>query len=140
VADPKFRQVVPMRFFNLTLTSAEAAAYCADYLEEKSPRAESARILMRSVALIARITTELDELRRSENSPSLWKLHAGSLLALQQVAQTLATTGSRAIARVADEERTSDAESVKTSLQKLQDRCDLMVTALGERESETLQT
>ena len=33
VADPKFRQVVPMRFFNLTLTPAEADAYCADYLE-----------------------------------------------------------------------------------------------------------
>ena len=39
VADPKFRQVVPMRFFNLTLTPAEADAYCADYLEEKSLRA-----------------------------------------------------------------------------------------------------
>ena len=38
VADPKFRQVVPMRFFNLTLTPAEADACSADYLEEKSPR------------------------------------------------------------------------------------------------------
>ncbi len=139
VADPRFRQVVPMRFFNLTLTSAEAAAYCADYLEEKSPRAETARILMRCVALIARITTELDELQQSENSPSLWKLHAGSLLALQEVARTLAAGGSRAIARAADEQRTSDAEAVKISLQKLQDRCDLMVSALGEREAETLE-
>ena len=36
VADPKFRQIVPMRFFNLTLTPAEAEACSADYLEEKS--------------------------------------------------------------------------------------------------------
>jgi hypothetical protein len=33
VADPKFRQVVPMRFFNLTLTPAEADACSADYLD-----------------------------------------------------------------------------------------------------------
>ena len=34
VADPKYRQIVPMRFFNLTLTAAEADAYSAAYLEE----------------------------------------------------------------------------------------------------------
>src|SRR5207244_11703275 len=56
VADPKFRQVVPMRFFNLMLTLAEADAYCADYVHEKSVRAEVARVLLRSVAVIARIT------------------------------------------------------------------------------------
>lgn len=37
VADPKYRQVVPMRFFNLTLTVAEADAYSAPFLEEKAP-------------------------------------------------------------------------------------------------------
>src|SRR5437763_5634683 len=36
VADPKYRQVVPMRFFNLTLTKPEAEAYNASFLEEKS--------------------------------------------------------------------------------------------------------
>src|SRR5260370_4518644 len=82
VAAPKFRTVVPMRFFNLTLTAAEADAYCADYLEEKSLRAGVARVLLRIVAVIARMTTELEELKRVENSASLWKLHADSLLAL----------------------------------------------------------
>src|SRR5204862_21177 len=80
VADPKFRQIVPMRFFNLTLTPAEADAYCADYVHEKSVRAEFARVLLRSVAVIARITTELEELKRCENSVSLWKQKIQPLL------------------------------------------------------------
>ena len=46
VADPKYRQIVPMRFFNLTLTTAEADAYNAGFLEEKSPRADVARSLI----------------------------------------------------------------------------------------------
>ncbi len=36
VADPKFRQIVPMRYFNLMLSPAEVEAYTADYLEEAS--------------------------------------------------------------------------------------------------------
>ena len=43
VADPKYRQIVPMRFFNLTLTVQEADSYSAAYLEEKSLRADVAR-------------------------------------------------------------------------------------------------
>ena len=95
VADPKFRQVVPMRFFNLTLTPAEADACSADYLEEKSPRGSVARVLLRIVAVVARMTTELEELKRAENSPSLWKLHADSLVALLEVASALSENAAR---------------------------------------------
>ena len=35
VADPKYRQVVPMRFFNLTLSTPEADAYSASYTRRK---------------------------------------------------------------------------------------------------------
>src|SRR5206468_12060570 len=63
-ASPKLREIVPMRFFTLLLTSAEADAYCADYLEEDSFRAENARILVRVVAIVARISTETEELKR----------------------------------------------------------------------------
>src|SRR6516164_4305977 len=66
VADPKYRQIVPMRFFNLTLTPAEADAYSASFLEEKSPRADVARTLIRLVSVSARIRTELEELKRSQ--------------------------------------------------------------------------
>src|ERR1700677_2417514 len=54
VADPKYRQIVPMRFFNLTLTTPEAEAYNAGFLEEKSPRADVARTLLRLVSCVAR--------------------------------------------------------------------------------------
>ncbi len=139
VADPKFRQVVPMRFFNLTLTPAEAEAYCADYLEEKSQRAEVARVLLRSVAVIARMSTELEELKWSQNSHSLWKLHADSLVALLEVARALTASGSRVIAQAANEQRTADEEAVNISLQKLHDRCDLIAGAVAERETAILE-
>src|SRR5207245_5204460 len=113
VADPKFRQVVPMRFFNLTLTPAEADAYCADYLEEKSLRGTVARVLLRIVAVVARMTTELEELKRAENSASLWKLHADSLLALLEVARALAENAARVMALADQQGNTAEAESVK---------------------------
>ena len=76
VADPKYRQVVPMRFFNLTLTTPEADAYGAPYLEEKSLRADVARTLIRMVSISARISTELEELKRSHESVQKLRNHA----------------------------------------------------------------
>ena len=46
--------------------------------------------VLRIVAVVARMTTEMEELKRAENSPSLWKLHADSLVALLEVADALA--------------------------------------------------
>lgn len=139
VADPKFRQVVPMRFFNLTLTPAEADAYCADYLQETNLRAEVARTLLRIVAMIARMTTELEDLKRSENSPSLWKLHADLLVVLLEVSQSLAGAALRVVAQASDEGKLEEAESVRRSLQKLRDRCDAVAAILSQSESETVE-
>jgi hypothetical protein len=136
VADPKFRQVVPMRFFNLTLSPAEADACSADYLEEKSQRGNVARVLLRIVAVVARISTELEELKRAENSPSLWKLHADSLLALLEVANTLSENSARAMADASDQGNTADEETIKTSLQRLRQRYELSVTTLAQAGSE----
>jgi hypothetical protein len=130
VADPKFRQIVPMRFFNLALTPAEVEAYCADYLEEKSLRAGTARALLRLVAVFARITTELEELKRSENSTSLWKLHADSLIVLLEVARTLSEQSERLIALANQHNGTEFAEAIQTSLGKLRDRSEKAVRVL----------
>jgi len=130
VADPKYRQVVPMRFFNLTLTKAEAEAYNASFLEEKSPRAEIARILIRLVSCVARVNTELEELKRSQSMSSLWKLHADALVVLLDIASTT-TEEAGSVAKVAE---SSDAESAKTiheTVQKLRNRSDLAVKALA---------
>lgn len=121
VADPKFRQVVPMRFFNLILTPAEADAYCADYLEEKSVRAGVARTLLRLVAVVGRMTTELEELRRSENSPSLWKLHADSLAVLLQIECTVSESAERVLALARKHGAGGEIEALQLSLKKLHD-------------------
>ena len=43
------------------------------------------------------MTTELEEIKRAENSPSLWKLHADSLVTLMEVAATLSESASRVV-------------------------------------------
>jgi hypothetical protein len=121
VADPKFRQVVPMRFFNLTLTPAEADAYCADYLEEKSLRAGVARVLLRLVAVNARLITELEELKRAYNSPSLWKLHADSLVALLEIGGNASENAARVCALASQRGHRVQVEEIQTSLNKLRD-------------------
>ena len=130
VADPKYRQVVPMRFFNLTLTKAEAEAYGASFLEEKSPRADVARSLIRLVSCVARVNTELEELKRSQSMSSLWKLHADALVVLLDIASTTTEEAGS----VAQGPASSDAASVKAiheTVQKLRDRSDLAVKALA---------
>jgi hypothetical protein len=130
VADPKFRQVVPMRFFNLTLTPAEADAYCADYLEEKSLRAGVARVLLRLVAVTARIITELEELKRANNSPSLWKLHADSLVTLLEIASKARENSERVCTLASQRGHRQQVEEVQTSLKKLSDYDGIAVATL----------
>ena len=130
VADPKFRQVVPMRFFNLTLTPAEADAYCADYLEEKSLRAGVARVLLRLVAVTARLITELEELKRANNSPSLWKLHADSLVTLLEIARNANENAERVGTLASQRSQRQQVEEIQTSLKKLQDYTSIAVTTL----------
>lgn len=131
VADPKFRQIVPMRFFNLALTSAEADAYCADYLEEKSLRAGIARVLLRLVAVTARITTELEELKRAENSPSLWKLHAESLIALLELSRGTHENSGRVLSLAHQHGGKDQVVAVQESTQKLADCSSLATKTLN---------
>jgi hypothetical protein len=122
VADPKFRQIVPMRYFNLMLSPAEVEAYTADYLEQASPRADSARMLLRLVAVTARLTTETEELKRSRNSPSVWKLHADSLVVLIDLAKVLAEAVERlAVIPGQKAEAQSHSEHLRISLEKLRE-------------------
>jgi hypothetical protein len=130
VADPKYRQVVPMRFFNLTLTTPEAEAYNASFLEEKSPRADVARSLIRLVSCIARVNTELEELKRSQSMSSLWKLHADALVVLLEIASTTAEEA-EAVAKTAANSDAASAKAIAETVQKLRDRSDLAVKALA---------
>jgi hypothetical protein len=131
VADPKFRQVVPMRFFNLNLTPAEVEAYCADYLEEKSLRAEVGQALLRSVAVRARIQTELEELKRCQPATSLWKLRADALMVLLEVARSMHEAGGKVVVHAQDGGDTAHADAVRSSMQKLRERAEFVVKTLA---------
>ena len=131
VADPKFRQIVPMRFFNLALTPAEADSYCADYLEEKSLRSGVARVLLRLVAIGARITTELEELKRCQNSASLWKMHADSLIVLLEIARSVGESAARVSTLASQQNQAAFADAIRASLQKLKDCSDLATKTLS---------
>jgi hypothetical protein len=131
VADPKFRQVVPMRFFNLNLSTAEVEAYCADYLEEKSLRADVARALLRSVAVIGRIQTELEELKRCKPETSLWKLRADALVVLLEVARSSYEAGGQVLTRAQQSGEPAVADAVQTSMRKLRERAEFVVKTLS---------
>lgn len=131
VADPKYRQVVPMRFFNLTLTTAEADAYSAAFLEEKSLRAAVASTLIRLVSISARISTELEELKRSQKMSSLWKLHADAVVVLIDMASTC-TEESGSVAKQAEQGGAGvAARSIHESVAKLRNRSDAAVKTLA---------
>ena len=131
VADPKYRQVVPMRFFNLTLTATEADAYGAAFLEEKSLRADIARTLIRMVSVSARISTELEELKRSQKMSSLWKLHADSVVVLLDMASS-ATEEAGSVAKSAEQGGSGPAaRSIHDSVKKLRNQADIAVKTLA---------
>ncbi|HZQ95059.1 MAG TPA: hypothetical protein VFA67_08615 [Candidatus Sulfotelmatobacter sp.] len=131
VADPKYRQIVPMRFFNLTLTTAEADAYGAAFLEEKSLRADVARTLIRMVSISARISTELEELKRSQKMSSVWKLHADSIVVLLDMANS-STEDAGSTARQAEQSgSTPAAKSIHESVAKLRRQSDVAVKTLA---------
>jgi hypothetical protein len=131
VADPKYRQVVPMRFFNLMLTPAEADAYSAAFLEEKSLRAEVARILIRLVSISARIRTELEELKRSQKMSSIWKLHADSIVVLLDMAGTTAEEAG-SVAKSAEQGGSGPAaRSIHESAKKLRQQADIAASTFA---------
>jgi hypothetical protein len=131
VADPKYRQVVPMRFFNLTLTTPEADAYGAPFLEEKSLRADVARTLIRMVSVSGRISTELEELKRSSKMSSLWKLHADAVVVLLDMASS-STEDAGSVAKMAEQSGSGTAaRTVHESVQKLRNQADIAVKTLA---------
>jgi hypothetical protein len=133
-AEAKSRQVVPMRSFNLTLSPVEADACGAEYWDEKSFRGEYARALSRIVALIARMSTELEELRQKQNSAHLWRPHASSMRflldasgnAFDQSTPVLTVAGQRGL--------NEKINAMKESLQKLRIRVEAAEQMLKELE------
>jgi hypothetical protein len=118
VADARFRHVVPMRYFNLILTPVEVAAFCADDRDEKNLQASVTHALLRMVTVGARMTTELEELRRTQNSPSLWRLHADALVVLLEIERSVQENVKRVLVSV-ETEGGAQTEAIQASRKKL---------------------
>ncbi|HET7209347.1 MAG TPA: hypothetical protein VFI95_22415 [Terriglobales bacterium] len=130
-ANPKLREIVPMTSSNLILTAAEADAYCADYLDEDSLRADHARVLVRVVAIVARLSTEIGELKRKRLTPSA-KPHADALLLLLAAAKTAQENAQLVLDSAAEQSLAEKVITLNASLQKLRERCELADKALAE--------
>lgn len=130
-ANSKLREIVPMTSFNLILTSAEADAFCADYLEEDSFRADHARILVRMVAIVARMSTETEELKRKRRTPMAGP-HRDSLMLLLAASRTAKENADLVLDMAGQRGLTEKVITLNASLQKLRERAELAEKALAE--------
>jgi len=130
-ANPKLREIVPMTSSNLILTAAEADAYCADYLQEDSLRAEHGRVLVRVVAIVARMSTEISELKR-KGLTTAGRPHADALLLLLAAAKTAEENARLVLDTAAEQGQMEKVITLNASLQKVRERCELAEKALGE--------
>jgi hypothetical protein len=113
------------------LTTPEADAYGASFLEEKSLRADMARTLIRMVSISARISTELEELKRSQKMSSLWKLHADAVVVLLDMAST-STEDAGSVAKTSEQSGSGTAaRAIHESVGKLRNQADLAVKTLA---------
>jgi hypothetical protein len=122
VADPKFCQIVPMRYFNLMLSPTEVDAYTADYLQQASPHADAARMTLRIVAMTARMITEMEELKRSARASAIWKVHADSLAVLLHLAKQIPEAVAHLTAPSDSRSTLQSSSSLFSSLEKLRAR------------------
>ena len=130
-ANPKLREIVPMTSFNLILTGAEADAFCADYLEEDSFRADHARILVRVVTIVARMSTEIEELKRKRLTPAA-RPHADGLMILLAAGKTTQENADLVLASAGGPGQREKVITLNASLQKLEERSELAEKALGD--------
>ena len=130
-ANPKLREIVPMTSSNLILTAAEADAYCADYLQEDSLRADHGRVLVRVVAIVARLSTEISELKRERFGASS-RPHSDSLKLLLAASKTAQENAQLVLSDATAEGLMEKVITLNASLQKLRERCELAEKALDE--------
>ena len=80
-------------------------------------------MVLRMVAVTARITTELEELKRAPHSSTVWKLHADSLVVLLDLAKRIPEAVERlASAPSQSTDQQESNESLRVSLEKLRAR------------------
>jgi hypothetical protein len=120
-----------MKFGNFVLAPAEADAYAAQFYLEKSFRGDNARILVRMVAVMARIQAEIEEFKLRQDSAHLWRPHADALLLLQQAA-TMANQSASATLDLANQRGLAEKARIITATQeRLRNRLDQIQQTLA---------
>ncbi len=83
------------------------------------------------VSISARISTELEELKRSQKMSSLWKLHADAVVVLLDMAST-STEDAGSVAKTAEQSGAgAAARAIHESVQKLRNQADVAVKTLA---------
>jgi hypothetical protein len=79
------------------------------------------------------MTTELEELKRTQNSPSVWKLHADSLVVLLDLAKRLCEAVDRLAMEIGQQaDMQAKSEGLRGSLGTLHERTDQAVRILAQ--------
>jgi hypothetical protein len=122
--------VVPLPHGNCAVTAAEVESFRADFLQEKSFRADYARCIQRAVVLSARMIAEMREYESKRRSEYLWKPHADALAYLLASANR-ETENAGALIALAQQRGLSDKiNAMKATVDKLRGQCTNVAAAL----------
>jgi hypothetical protein len=122
--------VVPIRDGSLVLSPAEVEAFRSEMTGEKSFRGDYANLLMQSVTIFSRMTTELKDYLAKQDSAYLWKPHADALTYLIAAAGRVFAVSTNLLA-VAEQRGLADkAKALSASLDKLRTQTSLVAKSL----------
>jgi hypothetical protein len=122
--------VVPLPHGNCALTPAEAEAFRADFLQEKSFRADYARSMQRAVSLSNRMIAEMRDYHAKRGSEYLWKPHADSLAYLLAHANKETENAGALIGLAQQRGLTDKIAAMKATIDKLRGQCSNVAAAL----------
>ncbi len=121
-AEPKSAHIVPLRGSNLNLSAAEVECFRADYGEERSFRADYARLLRHMVAVQGRVLAEMEAFREKQSASYLWKPHADSLAWLIANGPPAAERIAKLVAVAQQRGLKEKAAAINASLQKMREQ------------------
>ena len=122
--------IVPIRDGNLVLSPAEVEAFRSESAGEKSFRADYANLLMQAVAILSRMTTELNDYLVKRDSAYLWKPHADALTYLIAAAGRVFSNSSNVLTVAERRGLVEKVKALNASLDRLRTQTSLVAKAL----------
>jgi hypothetical protein len=122
--------VVPIRDGNMVLSPAEVEAFRSEMADEKSFRGDYANLMMQTVAILSRMTLELNDYLAKQDSAYLWKPHADTLTYLIAAAGRVFSVSTKLLSVAEQRGLTDKAKALSASLDKLKAQTSLVAKAL----------